>query len=40
MLRVHCMQLFYSLGGPAMGDALYEISYNYESGGINMVGVN
>lgn len=25
MLRVHCLQLFYNLGDPAMEDALYEI---------------
>ncbi|WP_199176101.1 transposase, partial [Zhongshania marina] len=25
MLRVHCLQLFYSLSDPAMEDALYEI---------------
>jgi hypothetical protein len=25
MLRVHCIQLFYNLSDPAMGDVLYEI---------------
>ena len=38
MLRIHCMQLFYNLSGPAMEDALYEIESVRRFAGLRLSG--